>query len=273
MESLSLRPIGYVRSARDLKFQAPNQPREGDEERNLIELRPEFALALSDLEGFDRIWVVSWFHRNVGWRSRVLPPRGPAVRRGLFATRSPHRPNPIGLTSTPLLAVRGTTLEVGPLDLLDGTPVLDLKPYLATVDAHPGSSLGWVQAVEEWYAQPPRFVVEVRPSAQVDLDWLRENWGVDFWSRAREILERDPSAHRTRRILGLADGRFRLACGPWRAYYRVEGERVWVDEIDKGFPDAALASPGSDRIPDRDAQLAFMLRKQNGGSGAAGPVE
>lgn len=257
MDELTLRPIGHVRAAREVKFQAPNQPREDASEVNRIELLPEYALALSDLDGFDRIWVVSWFHRNVGWRSRVLPPRGPAVRRGLFATRSPHRPNPLGLTSTPLLEVRGTTLEVGPLDLLDGTPILDIKPYLRTVDAHPESSLGWVQEIEDALAEPPAFTVEVLPPAQSDIDWLRTNWRVDFLHRARELLERDPMPHRTRRITPMPDGRLRLACGPWRVYYRIHGSLVQIEEIGPGYSAESLFSQGWERIPDRDAQIAF----------------
>lgn len=254
-------PIGFVRTGRQSKFEAPNQPDSTAAEVNRIELLPEYEAALQDLEGFDWIWIVSWFDRNKGWRPRVLPPRGPAQRRGLFATRSPHRPNPIGLTSVPLLAIRGTTLEVGPLDLLDGTPVLDVKPYLSTVDAHPEASLGWVQSVEDALAEPPQFVVEVSPRAREELAWLRENWTIDFTPRAFAILTRDPSPHRTRRIITMPDGRLRMACGPWRLYYQVEGDRVTVGEIGKGYSDESLHAPGWEKILDRDAQVAFAAWK------------
>src|SRR5579872_2992859 len=148
-QTLALRPIGFVRTASRFKFDAPSQPDRAKVERNFVELLPgpPYDLALQDLDGFDRIWIVSWFHRNQNWRPRVLPPRGPAIRRGVFATRSPHRPNPIGLTSTPLVSVMGRILEVGPLDLVDGTPVLDIKPYLRTVDCHSAASLGWLAEV------------------------------------------------------------------------------------------------------------------------------
>lgn len=139
METLELRPIGYVRTPKRLKFDAPHQPDASAEETNRIELLPNsgFELALDDLASFDRIWLIWWFHRNKEWRARVLPPRGPAQRRGLFATRSPHRPNPLGLTCVSLLAVEALALTVGPLDLVDGTPIFDIKPYLPRVDAFP----------------------------------------------------------------------------------------------------------------------------------------
>ncbi len=257
--SFTVRPIGFVRSARRAKFDAPNQPQPEAEEVNLIELlpTPEIALGLSDLAGFDRIWVVSWFDRNLGWRPRVLPPRGPAKRRGVFATRAPHRPNPIGLTSTPLLGIEGTTLEVGPLDLLDGTPVLDIKPYLHTVDAHPESSLGWVAEVEAMERDAPSYRVEVAPKAQDDLDWLQTEWDVDFMPRALQILTRDPQPHRTRRIVPMPDGRLRLACGPWRLFYRLDHDVVRVEEVGQGYSDEALQK--ADAV-DREAQIAFRLR-------------
>ena len=134
--SWNISPIGFVRSGSSVKFYAPNQPDYESGQRNLIELNQDsrLELALSDLEGFDRIWLVSWFHKNSTWRPRVLPPRGPANRRGVFATRSPHRPNPIGLTSVQLFAVQGRFLEVGPLDLIDGTSVPSTPTLKAVSD-------------------------------------------------------------------------------------------------------------------------------------------
>jgi len=259
--SLSLRPIGHVRAASRVKFYSPNQPDATANETNLIELLPGqgFELALSDLDGFNRIWVVSWFDRNRNWRPRVLPPRGPAKRRGVFATRSPHRPNPIGLTSVPLLGIEGRFLTVGPLDLIDGTPILDIKPYLRTVDCHPTSSLGWLEEVEAADQAPPTFQVVVSDVAQRQLDWLATRWGIDFTERAFRLLRRDPTPHRTRRILQIDTDLYRIACGAWRMYFRVEGNAVIVERIDKGYADETLNTPGYEKIIDRDAQIAFAV--------------
>ena len=260
---LTIDPIGYVRTSSRFKFDAPNQPSPDTGETNVIELIEgrQFDLALTDLEGFDHIWVLSWFDRNKSWRPRVMPPRGPAKRRGVFATRSPHRPNPIGLTCVPLLAINGLRLTVGALDLTDATPVLDLKPYLRTVDCFPASSLGWVEPIESEDRTAPTYNVIVSATAQTQLEWLRATWQVDFTQRAFSILQRDPMPHRTRRILQLEQNRFRMACGAWRVYYRIEQNAVVIEEIDKGYSDASLATFGLDQIIDGRAQAAFATWK------------
>ena len=107
-----------------------------------IEVFPEFAPALKGIEGFSHLWVIYWFHDNDRPESRatlqVHPRRDPAnPLTGVFATRAPERPNPIGLTACRLLKVKGTDLEVEGLDARDGSPVLDIKPYIPPGDALP----------------------------------------------------------------------------------------------------------------------------------------
>ena len=256
--SLNLEPVGYVHCDKTLKFEAPHQPDSASGEVNKVVLLPDkqFEIALEDLAGFDRIWLVWWFDKNKTWRPRAMPPRGPAKRRGVFATRSPHRPNPIGLTCVSLLSIDGLTLTVGPLDLMDGTPILDIKPYITTIDSFPSSSLGWIKEVEDNIATSPRFEIAVSELAAKQLKWLREKWGIDFATKAFAVLEIDPMPHRTRRILKIED-RYRMACGPWRMYYRVAGQMVTIDEIQKGYSDESLVLPGHEKIVDREAQIEF----------------
>ena len=256
MDDLRITPIGFVRTAKRLKFDAPHQPNAESGETNRVELLPGYERALDDLASFDRVWLVWWFHRNATWRARVLPPRGPAKRRGVFATRSPHRPNPLGLTSVALLEVEGLTLTVGPLDLVDGTPIFDVKPYLPSVDAFPEASSGWIGVVEAEMAARERYDIEVAPLARRQLDYLREAWGIDFTARAFELLGLDPTPHRTRRILRIDDRLLRMACGPWRIYFAVEGDVVRVESVAKGYANELLFGP-SDGILDREAQIAF----------------
>jgi tRNA-Thr(GGU) m(6)t(6)A37 methyltransferase TsaA len=258
-DPLQLTPIGFVRTGLRNKFDAPHQPDSDGEKRCWIELLPgqNFELALQDLAGFERIWVISWFDRNSTWRPRVMPPRGPAVRRGVFATRSPHRPNPIGLTSVRLYSVEGLVLETGPLDLTDGTPVLDIKPYLRTVDAHPEAKLGWLEEVELAENTPGQYQVVLSELAEEQLDWLQREFQIDFITRASELLSRDPSPHRTRRILKLRENEFRMACGAWRIYFSIQDSTVCVNRIGKGYSNESLIAEGFEKIVDRDAQIAF----------------
>ena len=145
-----LSPIGYVRSPYRRRFGTPQQSSAVDStEDAVLALIPTLipAAALADLEGMERLWVLSWLHRGGTWAAQVMPPRGPRVRRGLFATRSPDRPNPIGLSAVRLVRVDGCNLHVNGIDLIDGTPILDVKPYVPYADAFPQAKAGWIDAL------------------------------------------------------------------------------------------------------------------------------
>jgi tRNA-Thr(GGU) m(6)t(6)A37 methyltransferase TsaA len=260
LPALPLHPIGYLRTPQRAKFDARHQPADTAEERHTLELLPGrgYGTALRDLAGFDRIWLLWWFHRNTAWRPLVLPPRGPARRRGVFATRSPHRPNPLGLTPVRLLGIDGLTLHLGPCDLVDGTPVFDLKPYVPAFDAFPDAKAGWIDAVEATLGAPPAFAVEFAPLARDQMAWLRSGWRVDFEPRLRELLARDPSPHRTRRIRHGRDGCREIACGGWRALFSLTDKTVRVTAIETGFPREFLHREQHANVPDREAQIAFM---------------
>lgn len=261
---LTLRPIGFIRTYKQVKFQARHQPLELEPERNILELVPgnNFEQALHDLAGFSRVWLVWWFHRNSGWRPRVMPPRGPAKRRGVFATRSPHRPNPLGLTPVQLIKVEGRKLILGACDLVDGTPVFDIKPYIPAYDAFPDASAGWIDEVDATMDVPPQFKVVFAALAEEQAAWLQSGWEVDFRQRLVELLARDPSPHRTRRITSRRGTvLFVIGCGAWRAVFSVEGKAVTVQAIEPGYPARFLNDPTkADGLPDRAAQLAFLQK-------------
>lgn len=145
MEPLPLRPIGFVRSPLKTAVGSPLQPRAAAGVQGTIELDPELAPALQDLAGFSRVWVLYWFHRATPAKLVIKPYRDDHEH-GLFATRVPARPNPIGLSTVALLGVNGATLTVGDLDILDGTPVLDVKPYVPEYDAYPSERSGWLES-------------------------------------------------------------------------------------------------------------------------------
>lgn len=259
-ETLILRPIGFLRSAKQVKFQTLHQPDELQPERNVLELAPgrDLEMALHDLKGFSRLWLLSWFHRNTTWRPLVLPPRGPARRRGVFATRSPHRPNPLGLTPVLLLAVEKRRLILGPCDLMDGTPVLDIKPYIPAYDAFPHERAGWTEEVDQGQEEPPPFQVRFGPKASAQADWLQEKWAIDFRPRLVELLSRDPSVHRGRRIRARGPGQRVVGCGAWRAVFAVQEQRVEILSLEPGYPPRFLEDPQRRSIPDRDAQRAYL---------------
>ncbi|MBL4759730.1 MAG: tRNA (N6-threonylcarbamoyladenosine(37)-N6)-methyltransferase TrmO [Mariprofundaceae bacterium] len=144
--SIEMQPIGIVHSPFKERFVAPRQPDLAKPTAGTIELYngSNFEQALSDLDSFTHIWVIYWMHLNQGWNPTVMPPRGSDIRRGLFSTRAPHRPNSIGLSVVKLTSINKRNLQIEGLDMLDGTPVLDIKPYLPYADNIEGASHGWL---------------------------------------------------------------------------------------------------------------------------------
>ena len=259
--ALALRPIGYIRTGKAVKFQAGHQPDERRDEDNVLELLPghNYEAALADLVDFDRIWLVWWFHRNEGWRPQVIPPRGPQRRRGVFATRSPHRPSPLGLTPVLLRGIEGRVLRLGPCDLVEGTPVFDIKPYVPAYDSFPEARAGWIDEVDALDAAPPAFLVEGTELAREQAGWLRTGWGIDFWPRLEALLGRDPAPHRTRRIRKTDTG-YAIGCGAWRAMFTVSGNVVTITGLGPAYPLRFLQRENYEAVPDHDAQVAFLAR-------------
>jgi tRNA-Thr(GGU) m(6)t(6)A37 methyltransferase TsaA len=142
------RPIGVIHSQYRNHFGTPRQPGTTEAAADgWIILRRGLQNGAGNLRGFERIWIIFHFcYSRGGARTVVKPPRDPQPR-GVFATRAPHRPVPIGLSCVRLLNVRGRKLLIRDHDLLHGTPVLDIKPYIPAYDAHPDSAAGWVDGV------------------------------------------------------------------------------------------------------------------------------
>ncbi len=233
-------PIGVVRSPFKEKVSAPRQPRahEGRGTVGTIELEPGrgFEHALEDLAGWGRIWVVFVFDRNEGWRPKVLPPRSAGKRRGVFATRSPHRPNPIGLSAVELVAVVGLTITVRDLDILDGSPVLDIKPYVPYADAFPDARAGWLEGAAD---PAPTYEVRWDARAAAEARWLAER-GVDLTAPVNATLSLGPQPNAYRRIRADDAGGFRLAVKDWRVRFDADARVITVRAIVTGYRESQL---------------------------------
>jgi tRNA-Thr(GGU) m(6)t(6)A37 methyltransferase TsaA len=141
----TFRAIGVVRSPFREQEGTPVQPAFAEGAEGTIELDPRYAPALADLDGFERIWVLWVADRARPYQASVVPYLDTHPR-GLFATRATCRPNPIALSHLRLLGIEGSVLRVADLDILDGTPVLDLKPYVPRFDSLGGLRSGWVDS-------------------------------------------------------------------------------------------------------------------------------
>lgn len=173
MTSFSFEQIGTIHSPYKEKFAVPRQPglvQDGGGELHLHAPynQPE---AVRGLEDFSHLWVMFIFHQTMdgGWRPTVRPPRlGGNIRTGVFATRSTFRPNPLGMSLVELKGIRcqgqSVILELGSLDLVDGTPVVDIKPYLPFAESHPEARAGFAQ-----HAPQADMPVEFLPQAESQL--------------------------------------------------------------------------------------------------------
>jgi tRNA-Thr(GGU) m(6)t(6)A37 methyltransferase TsaA len=282
MPKLVLDPIGFLRSPLATKVEAARQPQAAAGTPARIELLPgrNFEHALEDLAHWELIWVLFWFHQNAGWRPKVLPPRSTTGRKGVFATRSPHRPNPIGMSVVRLDRVDGLTLHIRDADMLDGTPVLDLKPYVTYTDAHPHAGNGWLEheGHADVDAQPSdpvlAYVVDFDAVAAEQIAWIETHTGFAIGERIRSTLALGPAPHPYRRIRRMEDC-MQLSVKEWRVRFIVAARHVRVVEICSGFRASQLVEAGADetlrchrefvaRWPRRIAALRAQVRQ--GGS-------
>lgn len=250
-------PIGIIRTKYVRKSDAPRQPGMAEETiRGRIILRPgkNFEQALKDIDGFERIWVVSWFDRNQNWKPLVLPP-GSRTKRGVFATRAPHRPNPIGISLCRLISVKGRTLVVENPDLLDRTPILDLKPYIPIIDAVTESRSGW--AGEREKKALTLFTVKIESGARDQINWLRETQGIDLESSLRSTLTVDPFPHPYRRIKAGPGNTFTLSIRSWRVVFRIDRQTVLVEQVLSGYTRSEVRSGQPHLLHDGPAHVAF----------------
>ncbi|MBU0491612.1 MAG: tRNA (N6-threonylcarbamoyladenosine(37)-N6)-methyltransferase TrmO [Chloroflexi bacterium] len=141
------RPIGVIHSPFQDVEGVPIQPAGAMGIKGSVEVWPEFAPGLKDLEGFSHLILLYHFHR-VQEPQLVVTPFLDAQPRGVFATRAPKRPNPIGLSVVRLLQVEGNTLQIENVDILDGTPLLDIKPYVPDFDHYTVDRVGWLEEAQ-----------------------------------------------------------------------------------------------------------------------------
>jgi tRNA-Thr(GGU) m(6)t(6)A37 methyltransferase TsaA len=147
MPAIAMKPIGVIRSPHRETLDVPKGPGAKHSAEGTLELRPELEGGLQDIEGFSHLFVLWVFYGSEGFDLVAHVPLDERRPHGVFSTRSPRRPNPIGLSVVELLGRDGPVLHVRGLDMLDGTPILDLKPYLTSV---PPEKLkrGWIEEAE-----------------------------------------------------------------------------------------------------------------------------
>lgn len=232
-KEFSLQSIGVVESCYKEKFGIPRQPGLVTSARGVLRLFPPYCQpeVVRGLEGFSHIWLVFLFHQamQTPWKPTVRPPRlGGNERLGVFATRSMFRPNPVGLSVVRLDEIRCQTnsieLWLSGLDLVDGTPVVDIKPYIAYADAITDGDSGFATA-------PPleQYPVRFSAVARGQCDQKSAQWQIDILRLITQVLEQDPRpAYRSGRV---DDRHYGLALYDFDVRWRIDEQGVEVLEL------------------------------------------
>jgi tRNA (adenine37-N6)-methyltransferase len=156
---IELRPIGIIHTPFTDPVGMPIQPTGGEGVAGTIDILPEYRDGLADLGGFSHVILLYHLHRSRGYALRVVPFMD-TVERGVFATRAPKRPNPIGLSLVRLERVENGVLHILDVDMLDGTPLLDIKPYIPQIDSRSNARAGWLEELQDQFPErrsDPRF--------------------------------------------------------------------------------------------------------------------
>lgn len=221
-------PVAFYHCPLSSKFGVPRQSGVVEELEGTVVLSDDFFRdsVLRGLEDFDYLWLIWGFshNKNVTWRPTVRPPRlGGNERLGVFATRSPYRPNPLGLSSVRLLSVSGNTIKVSGADLVDGTPIYDIKPYITYTDSHPQAKSGFVDQ-HSW----PSLELFMSEELSKELEVL---CGEGSAAIVRELLSQDPRPryqNDPERVYGMTYGKAEIK-------FRVIGNTLTIVKIDKNF--------------------------------------
>jgi len=254
-----MKPVAFVRCRSYYRYEVPRQP-EFSSVPAEIEFRKHenFETALADLEGFERIWVVFVFHLNCGWSPKVRPPLSPdGAKYGVYATRSPHRPNRIGMSCVKLLSVDKNILKIENSDMLDGTPVLDVKPYIPDVDSFPDSAAGWRGKLkeQEWkYAG-------CSPAFQAKSDFLSANSSHDLLSFAKIQLRYNPLDASRKRIAALSgENTYALGYRTWRVVFSLNPaeKTFFLRDVVSHYQPCELEPDADDPYSDKNLHRAFL---------------
>lgn len=239
INEIIINPIGFVESDLKQRYETPRQGVLAKDSKAIIHLNPKqnFEQAVKDLEGFERIWIIYQFHLNKNWKPLVTPPRHTRKKVGVFASRAPYRPNQIGLSCVKLERVEGLKIFISESDLLDGSPILDIKPYLPYSDSFPDVKTGWAKSdLAEMYH------ITFNPKSKNVGEKLKSEKNINIFDYARIQLEFNPTDLSRKRITKVKaqkrkEENYILSYQDWQIHYLVDEVKKKVKISDIIFVD------------------------------------
>lgn len=252
---LLLKPIGFFESEQVEPYQAGRQP-------DILGLTGHIKLnsgqnyeqATQDLIGCSHIWIIFGFHQNTNWKPLVQTPRS-NKKIGVFATRAPYRPNPIGLSLVRLVDIKNLTIEVAENDILNGSPIYDIKPYHPEHDVAEDAQIEWLET-----SSHPKNEIRFSPFADSQIEFLESN-GVSIKAFITRQLEYDPINESKKRVESHGHS-YTLAYRTWRIDFTFSENTVGVLAIRSGYSSDDLnesAPEYSDPYKDKNIHRKFNL--------------
>lgn len=247
---IEIEPIGIFKSQQVQPYEAGRQPDEFHSE-GCIELfsGSNFEQALIGLESCEFIWVLFQFHHNTHWNPMVLPPRGRDTKIGVFATRSPYRPNGIGMSCVRLERIEKLKVYVAGADILDGSPIIDIKPYVAYADSIPEAEPAWLKNAEQ-------FQVSLDALAEQKISWLEAQGVSQIRGFIHHQLEYEPTNSKKKRVKVDGEG-FVLAYRTWRVQFHIQNKQVEVSDVFSGYSNEEFKAK-DDPYVDKDLHRKFI---------------
>jgi tRNA-Thr(GGU) m(6)t(6)A37 methyltransferase TsaA len=255
LEKLQLSPIGVFRSDKKRPYEAASQGSlDQSQELGLIELHPghNFEQAMRGLAKMSHLWVLFWFHQKEHWKPLVMVPRGTTDKQGVFSTRSPYRPNPLGLSLVEIAEVTERKIWVRNFDILDGTPIFDLKPFHPEADVPTNPRFGWM---ENLHLQ--EFAVSTTPQFDRKAQYLFTQGVKQLVPFCNQQLRYDPFNSEKKRVLMESESNGILAYRTWRVHFHTQGQLIRLETIRSGYSDHDLKAQ-VDKWNDKDIHREFI---------------
>lgn len=250
---ITLNYIGYYRCSRDYKDEQPRQGIFSDVSGYIELIKGEnYEQGLKNLDGFDHIWIIFVFHHNSTWKPLVNPPYSDgAGKKGVFATRSPYRPNPIGMSCVRLEKIIGNRLYIRDSDLLNNTPVLDIKPYINDYDSVPDASRGWLDKVVR-----DDYLVVYTDEAKTHIDFLKRI-GTDLTGVIQSRLSYNP-LDTTRNKFDLCPEGYLLKFKSWEIRFIINNKTITILNVRSAYTNYTDIC-GNDSIEDIEVHRKFNI--------------
>lgn len=252
---ITLNPIAIFRTSKTRPQEAARQALyDTTSTEAFVEFVPGFNTeqALRGLETCSHIWVIFQFHQNSSsWNPVVTPPRGPRI--GVLASRSPYRPNALGLSALEIDRIEKNRIYVKHHDLLEGSPILDVKPYHPQADSFPHARLGWLES-------EPEFQIEWSPVSLEQLRFLQDRGLKELRNFCEQQLAYEPLNADKKRLYDRTENSAVLASRTWRVVFTVQAQKVRIESLFSGYKNTELEDsqdPYGDKNLHREFTQAF----------------